>query len=116
MTDTTIQRPSGLTTGGPTRVMSHTSSCVGIRLSAANAPPAISQPANNSGSRYSSGRSLLWSFMVHTVTLRAVKRLVKRLLVAGGVLLVAILVLAVDVARFGGTFRQVDNRFAGSCS
>jgi arylesterase/paraoxonase len=54
--------------------------------------------------------------MAHTVTLRAVKRLVKPFPVAGGVLLAAIIVLAADAARFGGTFRSVDDHFAGTCS
>jgi hypothetical protein len=46
-TDTTIQRPSGLTCGAPTRFMSQMSSCVGVRLSAAEARPASPNAANN---------------------------------------------------------------------
>lgn len=44
------------------------------------------------------------------------KKLVKPFLVASGILLAAILLLAVEVARFGGVFRSIDNHFGGTCS
>jgi len=48
--------------------------------------------------------------------LRAVKRLVKPLvLVVGGIVLAGV-VLLLDLARFGGVFRRFETSFAGSCS
>ena len=51
-TATTIQRPSGLTCGAPTRFMSQMSSCVGTRFSAATdtvaGPSAANRTAPNS--------------------------------------------------------------------
>src|SRR5688572_7834042 len=66
-TCTTIHRPSGLTCGGPTRFMSHMSSCVGTTLAAA-AAAGTSNPANNSTARTALHRgNLLMHFMAHTV-------------------------------------------------
>jgi len=54
--------------------------------------------------------------MLHTVTLRAVKRLVKPFLIVSGVLLAGLVLLAADVARFAGVFHHFDSRFPGTCS
>jgi hypothetical protein len=45
---TTIQRPSGLTTGAPTRFMSQMSSWAGIRFVSARAADGTAKQANNS--------------------------------------------------------------------
>ena len=83
---------------------------------AASAVSASSAPAINRISSLRAPRSLLWSFMAHTVTLRVVKKIVKPALIAVGVLLPGAILLAAEDARFGGMFHSFTAGFPGTCT